>query len=121
METPVQAALRLLAVLEELAGREEANLLHLNVAEAVHTIETADPVVKRLAELAEDPDVLALRPRVEKVLTRRRQSAALIDAHLARLQAEMKRVDEARGRLGKVAPAYGAAMGFRRKRLNTAV
>ena len=106
METPAQTAVRLLAALEDLALREQANLRNLDLVEAVEMIERAAPLVERLAELAADPAVATLRPRVEAFLEQRRQSAALIDAHLARLQSEMRRVDEARQRLARVAPVY---------------
>ena len=106
METPAQTAVRLLAALEDLALREQANLRNLDLVEAVEMIERAAPLVERLAELAADPAVATLRPRVEAFLEQRRQSAALIDAHLARLQSELRRVDEARQRLARVAPVY---------------
>ena len=120
METPFQAASRLLAALEEMAAEEAANLRNLDLVEAVQVIERAAPLVARLVELADEPEVDRLRPRIEVLLRQRRQSAALIDAHLARLQAEMRRVDEARARLTKVAPAYGIHAARMQARLNTA-
>jgi hypothetical protein len=120
METPYQAACRLLVALEQLAGEESANLRNLDLVEAVQAIERAAPLVERLVELADDPTVQALRPQIEILLRQRQQSAGLIDAHLARLQSEMRRVDEARARLTKVVPAYGSSLGRMQTRLNTA-
>lgn len=120
METPLQTALRLLDVLEDLACQESANLRNLDLVEAVEVTERAAPVVLRLAELATDPTVASLRPRVAALLEQRRQSASLLDAHLARLQSEMRRVDEARNRLAKVAPVYSAGILPVQARLNTA-
>lgn len=119
METPLQTARRLLGALEELAAEEAANLSNLDFVEAVQVIERATPLVVRLAELAEHPEVHSLRPQVQDLLIRRRQNVALLDRHLTGIQSEMRRVDEARGRLARVAPVYagGAASP---SRLNTA-
>ncbi|MFI5336188.1 MAG: hypothetical protein ACHQ5A_05370 [Opitutales bacterium] len=120
METPVQTALRLLDALEDLAAQETANLRNLDFVEAVQVLERSAPLVNRLAELAADPEVLALRPRIAALLDQRQQSASLLDAHLARVQSEMRRVDEARARLAKIAPVYGPGTLRIHSRLNTA-
>ncbi len=120
METPVQAAVRLLSALEDMAAQESANLRNLDLVEAVQVLERAAPLVQRLAELADDPTVAPLRDRVQALVLQRQQSAALIDAHLARLQSELRRVDEARRRLGQVAPAYAQLSRGSQARLNTA-
>lgn len=122
METPFQAARRLLTALEDLAEQEAANLRNLDLVEAVQITERAAPLVQKLGELATDPTVAPLRPRVEALIVQRRQSAQLLDSHLARVQSELRRIDEARARLACVAPVYAAKAGATRgtSLLNTA-
>jgi hypothetical protein len=109
METPRQTALRLLSALEDFAA-QEANLLRtLDFVEAVGFQERAAPLVQKLAELADDSEVAALRPRVAALLARREQNRHFIDAHLERLQGELRRIEEARVRLARLAPAYSSA------------
>jgi len=120
METPIQTALRLLSALEDLAAQESACFRNLDLVEAVQATERAAPLVARLVELATDPSVIALRPRGAALVEQRMQGAALLDSHLARLQSEMRRVDEARARLAKIAPVYGTSAVRIHTRLNTA-
>lgn len=122
METPFQTATRLIASLEELVAQEAANLRNLDLVEAVQITERAAPLVLRLGELAADPDVAPLRARVEALIIQRQQSVLMLDSHLARMQSELRRIDEARARLSRVAPAYGSGPGAERSvsRLNTA-
>lgn len=121
METPHQCALRLLTALEDLAGQESVLLRSLDLVEAVQISERAAPLVERLCALAGDPAVAALKPRVEEVVGQRRRNAVLLDSHLARLQSELRRIDEARTRLSRVAPVYfGGAPTAAESRLNTA-
>jgi len=120
METPVQTAVRLLSALEDFAS-QEANLVRtMDFVEAVAVQERAFPLVRLLAELAEDPGVAALKPQVAALLARREQNRHFIDAHLERLQSELRRIDEARARLARLAPAYGAGAGHQSARLNSA-
>ncbi len=121
MDTPVQKALRLLAALEDLAGQESACMRNRAFVEAVAATERSAPLVRALVELADDEGVLALRPRVQTLLDRRRESASLLDAHLARLQSEMRRVDAARTRLTRIAPVYLRGVTSLRSSLNAAV
>lgn len=122
METPLQTATRLISALEELVAQESANLRNLDLVEAVQVTERAAPLVLKLGELAADPGVAPLRPRVEALIIQRQQSTQMLDAHLARMQSELRRIDEARARLSRVAPAYGSAPAAPRSvsRLNTA-
>jgi hypothetical protein len=109
-----------MTALEELVAQESANLRNLDVVEAVQITERAAPLVQRLGELASDPSVALLRPRVEALLVQRQQSAQILDAHLARMQSELRRIDEARARLSRVAPVYGSSSARAESRLNTA-
>jgi len=107
METPVQKASRLITALEELTAQETVLLRSLDLVEAVQICERAAPLVERLCVLAADPAVGALRDRITAVVDRRRQHATMLDTHLSRLQTELRRIDDARGRLMKIGPAYG--------------
>jgi len=120
METPFQNALRLLSALEDLAGQESVLLRSLDLVEAVQISERAAPLVEKLCELALDPAVATLKPRVEELVSRRRRNAVLLDNHLARLQSELRRIDEARTRLSRVAPVYFGGAPTTESRLNTA-
>ena len=119
METPIETARRLLAALEELVMQETLLIRTMDFVEAVDVRERAAPLVARLCALAEDPVVTALRPHVAGLLDRSSQNYHFLDTQLKRLQVELDRVNAARGRLRKVAPAYrGGASG--ESRLNTA-
>lgn len=121
MATAHQTAQRLLAALEDLAGQEAVLLRSLDLVEAVQISERAAPLVEKLCALATDPDLCDLRPRVEDLVSQRRRNAVLLDSHLARLQSELRRIDEARNRLARVAPVYnGGSLPVLESRLNTA-
>lgn len=116
-----QTARRLLAALEDLAGQEAVLLRSLDLVEAVQISERAAPLVEKLCALAADPDLAPLRPRIEELVAQRRRNAVLLDSHLARLQSELRRIDEARSRLSRVAPVYnGGVAPALESRLNTA-
>lgn len=121
MSDALKTARRLLASLEDLASQEAVLLRSLDLVEAVQISERAAPLVEKLCQLAADPDLAALRPRIEELVHQRRSNAVLLDSHLARLQTELRRIDEARSRLSRVAPVYngGVAPAFE-SRLNTA-
>lgn len=121
METPVETATRLLVALDDLALQEGALLRSLDVVEAVQVAERAAPLVEKLCALSNDPGLTQLRPRIMDLVQQRRCNATLLDAHLARLQSELRRIDEARTRLARVAPVYGSESGASASsRLNTA-
>jgi hypothetical protein len=120
METPLQAALRLLSALEELVGQETLLIRTMDFVEAVDLQERAGPLVEKLCALAAVPEVAALRPRVAGLMERRGQNHHFLDTQLARIQGELARVNEARGRLRRVAPAYGTPAIATQSRLNTA-
>ena len=120
METPLQTAERLLVSLEDLASKENVSLRHLDLVEAVDASERAAPLVRRLAELAAYPEVLTLRPQVAALIEQRQKSAALLDEHLARVQADLRRIDVARARLARLAPIYHSLAATGQSRLNTA-
>lgn len=119
MEAPFQAAARLLGALEDLVSRETTLLRTMDFVEAVDLQERAAPLVEKLCALASDPVVAALRDRVTALLERRRQNYHFLDIQLSRLQSELRRVNDARGRLNRVGPAYTAGRPAE-SRLNTA-
>lgn len=120
METPFQAAVRLLAALDDLVLQETTLIRTMDFVEAVAVRERTGPVVEKLCALAADPAVAGLRPRVASLLERWGQNHHFLDTQLGRLQGELNRVNEARGRLRRVVPAYlGSAM-VQESRLNTA-
>lgn len=120
METPIQTATRLLAALEDLTAQEAVLLRTLDFADAVAIQERAEPLIDQLAALAVHPEVAALRSKVKGVVERRQQSRLFLDAQLGRLQSELRRLDEARTRLARVAPAYVTASPVVESKLNTA-
>lgn len=122
MPGQLQTARRLLAALEDLASQEGVLLRSLDLVEAVQISERAAPLVEKLcALLAEEPEVASLRPRVEELVAQRRRNVVLLDSHLSRLQSELRRIDEARIRLARVAPVYGSGTAApTESRLNTA-
>jgi hypothetical protein len=120
METPVQTAERLLAALEDLAA-QEANLLGTSdYLEAVGIQARSAPLVDRLGELSRHAEVAALKSRVGSLLDRREQNRQLQGAQLARLQLELRRVDEANVRLAGLAPAYSTRPAAAAPRFNSA-
>ncbi|MDQ5978498.1 MAG: hypothetical protein QG602_1472 [Verrucomicrobiota bacterium] len=120
METPFQTATRLLTALDELV-REEITLIRtMDFVEAVGIRERTGPLVEKLCSLAEDPAVAALQPRVRVLLDRWSQNHHFLETQLVRLQAELGRVNEARGRLRRVVPAYLRPGFAAESRLNTA-
>jgi hypothetical protein len=121
METPLATATRLLTALEELVMQEAILIRTMDFVEAVEVRERTAPLVEKLCALAPDPAVAALRPRIDGLLERCGQNYHFLDGQLTRLQGELDRVTEARGRLRRVAPAYTAGRGTpAESRLNTA-
>ncbi len=121
MNDSYQTACRLLAALEDFASQEAVLLRSLDLVEAVQISERAAPLVEKLCALAVDPDLAVLRPRIEELVSQRRRNAVLLDSHLARLQSELRRIDEARNRLSRVAPVYNGGLGTALEpRFNTA-
>jgi hypothetical protein len=120
METPLQTATRLLTALEELAAQESILLRTLDFVDAVAVQERAAPLVDQLSALAVHPEVASLRAKVLSLVERRQQSRHFLDAQLGRLQSELRRIDEARTRLTRVAPAYVGTARLVNSKLNTA-
>lgn len=121
METPHANAERLLTALEQLAGREGVLLRSHDLIEAVDLGAQAEPLVKKLCILAEDPAVGPLRGRIEELVARRRHHAAAIEEQVARLQGELRRLHQASQRLNRMAPIYSPPPSAPvRSRLNTA-
>lgn len=120
METPLQTATRLLVALEDLTAQESVLLRTLDFVDAVAIQERAAPLVDQLAVLATNPEVTTLRAKVKALVERRLQSRHFLDAQLGRLQSELRRIDEARSRLSRVAPAYVTMPRAVESKLNTA-
>lgn len=111
MEMPFEKAVRLLSSLEDLVAQEGTLLRGFEISETAQVSELAGrvaPLVLALGALEADPLVARLRPRIAALLARRQANVAILDSHLARLHAELCRCHEARGRLIRVAPVYGA-------------
>jgi len=124
METPLAAATRLTIALEELVMEETILVRTMDFSAAVEVRDRAAPLVEKLCELAGAPEVQSLRPRVSALLHRCDQNHQFIEEHRVKLQSELNRVTEARGRLRVFAPAYGSPYAARPatpdSRLNTA-
>jgi hypothetical protein len=121
METLHATAERLLTALEQLAGREGVLLRSHDLIEAVDLGAQAEPLVKKLCTLAEDPAVGPLRERIDALVARRRRHAAALEEQIARLQGELRRLNEASQRLTRMAPIYSPPPSApARSRLNTA-
>jgi hypothetical protein len=120
MEEPAQTARRLLSALEDLVSREDALLQGMDFQGAVTIQERAGPLVCELARLASMPGVAGLKARVMSLVAKRNESWRALDGHLARLQSELGKVAEARARLARIAPVYGARRSNLDSRLNAA-
>ncbi len=121
METPRATADRLLAALEQLAKREGVLLRSLDLIEAVDIGAQAEPLVRKLCALVDNPTVVPLRDRIEELVACRRRHAATLDEQIARLQGELCRLNEASQRLSRMAPIYSPPPAApTRSRLNTA-
>ena len=120
METPLQTAVRLFAALEDLTAQESILLRTLDFVDAVAIQERAAPLVDQLSALAVHPEVTNIRAKVLGLVERRQQSRQFLDAQLGRLQSELRRIDEARTRLSRVAPAYVTVARAVESKLNTA-
>lgn len=108
METPGQAGCRLLAVLEDLASQESAAVLAADFESVAALQVRAAAVAEKLSSFAADPEVSVLRPRVEALVARRRDTQNLLATRLAAGRQEMLRLSGARHRLARLVPAYGA-------------
>lgn len=106
METRLQRGRRLLAALSELASQEAVLVRSLDLVEALQLAERAAPLVTEVCGLAAEPDAAEIRPAVAALVERRRRSSACLEEHLARVRDELRRIDEARRRTARTAPAY---------------
>jgi hypothetical protein len=120
METPFQTATRMLTALEELVMEETTLIRGMDFIEAVDVRERSGPLVEKLCALAAYPEVAVMRPRVAALLELWGQNHHFLDMQLTRLQGELNRVTEARGRLRHVVPAYLGQTTASESRLNTA-
>lgn len=123
MESPFDTAIRLLAALEELIAEEATLVRTMDFVEAVEVRERAEPLVEKLCALANEPAVAGLRPRLDALLERSGQNYHFLSTQLERLRTELARVNEASGRMRRLAPVYGTtrtASPYAESRLNTA-
>lgn len=107
--TRLDRARRLLAALDDLAGQEAVLLRSLDLVEAIQISEKAAPLVDEICQLAGSPEVQEIRPQIQALVDLRSRNAELLATHLARVQGELQRVDEARRRVARTAPAYRQA------------
>ena len=121
MDAPAATACRLLSALEEFVAQEQILLREQAFVEIVDLREHAVPVVEKLCELATEFAVDSVfRLRLEDLLHRSGQNYRLLASELARRHDELTRVDEALGRLRRVAPAYKVVRNGMESRLNAA-
>jgi hypothetical protein len=109
METPLQSGSRLLAALDELWTQEATLLRAREFTRACAVLERAAPLVQEICRLASDSRMPSLRPEVAALLERREQNRLILEEQITQMRRRMRHVEEARCRLGRVAPAYGAA------------
>lgn len=119
METPLQTANRLLGALEDFVSRETTLLGSMDFVEAVDLQERAAPLIDRLCSLAPDPAVAVLRDRVEELVERRARNYDFLERQLRQLQADLRRVNDARNRINRIGPAYSTLQPIE-SQLNTA-
>jgi hypothetical protein len=106
METPAQAGRRLLAALDDLVSQETA-AVHADDFVALESVQLrAAAVGEKLISLAADPAVAALRRQVEILVAQRWQNGLVLRQRLADVGAEISRLQGAKARLLRVAPAY---------------
>jgi len=124
MELPSAKADRLITALEDLAGQEGTLLLSPGLPEAEQLSALADraaPLVHELGALMSDPLAGQWRPRVKALMVRRLVNSARLDAQVTRLQTDLRRIDEARGRIARMAPVYAGGLPAQAQtRLNSA-
>jgi hypothetical protein len=111
MQTPGETFSRLVGALEILLAEEQC-LVRSGELEKVHAVQArTDPVLGRLAELRNDPQVTArdtepLLPRLAALQARHASSLGIMDSRLAEMRATLAALDSARSRLGQLRSAY---------------
>ena len=78
-----------------------------DVEALAEVLSRAEPLVRRLGELSADLAVSPLRPRLEAWLAGREERWQALERSRLELLGSLARLGEARGRLTRVAPAYG--------------
>lgn len=112
MEAPRQKFSRLLSALDDLVGREAASLAHGDFDAVAEIQARAEPLVAGLAALgAEAADEVA-RARAAALLARRQHSIDFLETQLAIAREELAAIRASAGRVARIAPAYGRAMGL---------
>jgi hypothetical protein len=114
---------RILDALDELVGQESVLLRSLDLVEALQIAERCAPLVDEICQLATEPAGGEIQGRVAALLQKRQRNAALLETHVRRVQEEMRRIEDARRKLSRMAPAYRAIDATRaptERNLNTA-
>lgn len=107
METPEHAVARLVDALEDLVAQESV-AVHTDDYALIEFIQLrAGAIGEKLASLAADAAVPAVRRRVEALQVQRWQNGEALRQRLADVSAELGRLQGVRQRLTRVAPAYG--------------
>jgi hypothetical protein len=112
METPAQTGGRLLAAFEELVAQESVAVNTADYPALAVLQERAAAVSGKLGALAGDPAVAALRPQVEALLERRRQTHQMLALRLAGARLELDRLQSARQRVARLVPVYRSLRGL---------
>lgn len=109
METSAQQAARLLIAVEELADRESTFLRGGYYDLATESRERTEPLVQQLIRLAGQPGLDAYQPSVTALQARNAENDAFLSGKMTELAIELRRIEEARQRATRMAPAYSHA------------
>lgn len=101
-----ERARRIISALDDLVGQEAVLLRSMDLVEALQITERCSPLVEELCRLASESTESQLQESVAALLLKRQQNATLLEAHLQRVQAEIRKIEDARRKLGRMAPVY---------------
>jgi hypothetical protein len=111
MQAPGETFVRLVAALEILLAEEQCVVRSGDIDKIRGLQQRTDPVLCRLVELRNDPEVTAkdtepLRPRLAALQAQHVTSMGIMDARLAEMRATLSALDSARSRLGQLGNVY---------------
>jgi hypothetical protein len=109
MQTPGKTFLRLVAALEALLAEEQCVVRSGEIEKIRAVQQRTDPVIARLSELQNDPDVPVgeARPRLAALQALHVSSMGMMNARLTEMRATLTALQSARSRLGHLGNAYG--------------
>ncbi len=107
-ESPCQFAARLFTALEELVEQEGMYLRGGFFDLVVDSRRRSAPLVKQLGVLAREPGMADFAPQVAALLERCAIHDAFLQGKMLELTLEIRRIDQARHRTSRVAPAYAS-------------